>query len=166
MRDWKLVDELKKLAAAAGVRVEEPNILANNGHYKIHGALLVNYYPLSAARTAYVAGTTKGVKNVTPAQAIAMSQKQPKLAPAHLKDERAKNSRAIRFKMMRGRETVQCHWCKAPLTLDTSTIEHVIPLDRGGLDNANNRVLACEPCNKARGNNMPELRHPTPRREA
>jgi len=28
----------------------------------------------------------------------------------------------------------------------------------GGLDHPNNRVLACEPCNKGRGNSMPELK--------
>jgi 5-methylcytosine-specific restriction endonuclease McrA len=44
------------------------------------------------------------------------------------------------------------------LTLDTSTMDHVIPLHRGGLDNANNRVLACEPCNSKRGHDMPELK--------
>ena len=160
MSKFDLVVELKKLAAEAGVRVEEPSMFAKNGHYKIHGKLLVNYYPLSANRTAYVDGTTKGVKGVMPAQAIEMSQRQPQIAPAHLKDLRAKNSREIRLRMMKGRTEVPCHWCGTMIHLHTSTIEHVIPLDRGGLDNANNRVLACEPCNKARGNSMPELEAP------
>jgi len=157
MEQFNRVRELERLCRDAGVKLEYPAPGSTNGHYKIHGALLVNYYPLSAARTAYVARTTKGVKNVTPAQAVAMSQEQPKVAPAHLKDQRATNSRAIRRKMMKGRKTVPCHWCGIQIDLNTSTIEHVVPLDRGGLDNANNRVLACEPCNKKRGNNMPEL---------
>lgn len=155
---WMLVDELKKLAAVAGVEVEDPAFHAKNGHYKIHGKLLVNYYPLSANRTAYVDGTTKGIKGVSPADAIAMAMSEPKLVAPHLKDERARNSRAIRFKMMNGRISVPCHWCGKEIDLETSTIEHVIPLDRGGLDNANNRVLACSPCNTARGNSMPELK--------
>ena len=157
MKDFRIIEELERLCKAAGAILEPPPPFSNNGHYKIHGALLVNYYPFSALRTAYVARTTKGIKGVTPAQAVAMSQKQPDIAPSHLKDTRARNSRAIRHKMMKGRDTVPCHWCKTPITLDTSTIEHVVPIDRGGLDNANNRVLACEPCNTKRGNSMPEL---------
>lgn len=151
-----IVDELKRLAARAGVLVEPPT--ADNGHFKLKGALLVHYYPLSANRTAYVNGTTKGHKHVTPKQAIAMCMQQPEIAPENRKDKRAANSRKIRYRLLKGRKEVPCHWCKTMIDLDTSTIEHVIPLDRGGLDNDNNRTLACEPCNRLRGNSMPELK--------
>ena len=50
-----------------------------------------------------------------------------------------------------------CHWCGKPLTLDASTIEHIIPLSRGGLNNMNNFALACQECNHARADGMPEL---------
>lgn len=158
MKNYALVAELQKLCDEAGIKLEK--MWGDNGHYQIHGKLLVNYYPLSKKRSAYVARTTKGKNDVTPAQAVAMAMEQPEIAPQHLKADRARNSRAIRHKMMKGRETVPCHWCKTPIMLDTSTIEHIVPIDRGGLDNANNRVLACAPCNAARGNNMPELEKP------
>jgi len=45
-----------------------------------------------------------------------------------------------------------------PLTKETATLDHVIPISRGGLNNANNYVIACEPCNSERGNNMPEVK--------
>ena len=146
---------LIKLAHEKGIRVELCN--KQSGHYQIFGKLLVNYYPDSLRKTAYVAGTTKGIRGVTPDQAIEMSMREPERINDQLKDHRARNSKIIRRKMMKGKETVPCHWCKIEITLETSTLEHVIPLDRGGLDNANNRVLACAPCNNKRGNNMPEL---------
>lgn len=149
---------LERLARAAGIRLTKPGFPSNqNGHYQIHGKLLVNYYPDSAKKTAYVAGTKKGIQGVTPEMALEMSMREPDRVPDHMKDTRSRNSKAIRRKMFRGRETVPCCWCGEPITLETSTIEHKIPLDRGGLDNANNRVLACAPCNNKRGNNMPEL---------
>jgi 5-methylcytosine-specific restriction endonuclease McrA len=153
-KEQKLLDELVRLAAAAGVRVEMPRV--NNGHYKLHGKLLVNYYPFSKNRTAYVAGTTQGHTNISPKRAIEMTQVQPKRAD--VKDERSGNTRKIRKRLMRGRPCVKCHWCPAIITLDTSTLEHIIPLDLGGLDNDNNRTLACHECNHNRGNNMPELK--------
>jgi 5-methylcytosine-specific restriction endonuclease McrA len=156
-KDYHIVSELERLAKEAGVRLEHPNIMANNGHYKIHGQLLVNYYPLSSKKTAYVAGTTKGIQNVSPAQAIKMSQERPKRVAADIKDSRNTNSRKIRQRLLRGRLECICHWCPAIITLDTSTLEHIIPLDRGGLDNDNNRTLACYKCNNDRGNSMPEL---------
>ncbi len=149
--------ELERLCKEKGIELEAVGWPFGNGHYKIHGKLIVNYYPLSAKLTAYVKGTTKGIQNVTPAHAIEMSQNEPKVVRAGNKDERAGNSRAIRYKMLKGRTFVKCHWCDTMIDLNTSTIEHIVPLDRGGLENANNRTLACKPCNEGRGNSMPEL---------
>ena len=44
------------------------------------------------------------------------------------------------------------------LTEETATIEHYVPLGLGGLDNRNNMVLACDPCNSERGCSMKELK--------
>ena len=56
------------------------------------------------------------------------------------------------------RKSKVCRWCGKWLTLDTATVDHVIPLSQGGLDNDNNRVLACYDCNHGRGNEMPGLK--------
>ena len=149
---------LISLAKKQGIRIESPGT-DGRCHYQIFGKLLVNYYPESKNLTAYVAGTKNGIKNVSPEMALEMSMREPDCVPDHMKDTRSRNSKIIRRKMMKGRETVPCFWCKTSITLETSTLEHVIPLDRGGLDNANNRVLACAPCNNKRGNNMPELKN-------
>ncbi len=149
----KALKELTAAATAAGVEL----VARDHGHFQIVGPLLVNYYPFSTKRTAYVAGTTKGIQNVSPAAAVAMSKRQPDVVPPELKDKRSKNTRAMRKRMLHGRKTCKCHWCPTIIDLDTSTVEHIVPLARGGLDNPNNRTLACGPCNLKRGNSMLEL---------
>jgi 5-methylcytosine-specific restriction endonuclease McrA len=43
-----------------------------------------------------------------------------------------------------------CYWCNVLLTPTTATLDHVIPLSRGGTDDDNNHRLACAPCNRYR----------------
>jgi 5-methylcytosine-specific restriction endonuclease McrA len=44
-----------------------------------------------------------------------------------------------------------CHWCDALLTKTTHTIDHVVPLARGGTHAPDNLVVACRSCNSSRG---------------
>lgn len=139
------------MAEARGVEyIEKPN-----GHIQLKGPLLVNYYPDSKSKSAYVAGTKKSVKHVWPKQALDMCFEAPELQAAR-PEKRSAGSRKKRAAMLK-KGITNCRWCNAPLTLDNSTIEHIVPLGRGGLDNANNRTLACKKCNEERGCDMPEL---------
>ena len=146
--------KLEQLAAEKGLTVLD----RGNGHLQIVGGpLLVNYYPMAKRRSAYVAGTTSRRVGVDPATAISMAFEPPPIAHSGIKDQRRSGGyRSIKRKMLA--KNKKCHWCPKILTMDTATIDHVIPLHRDGLDNANNRVLACEPCNSRRGHEMPELR--------
>lgn len=45
-----------------------------------------------------------------------------------------------------------CYLCKRPLTPDTVTAEHRIPLSRGGLNFIANIAPACAPCNLSKNN--------------
>lgn len=131
-----------------------------NGHYQICGPLLVNYYPLSKRRTAYVAGTTEGRAGVDPNQAVKMCYSAPK--GGGKKANRSGNNLRRKRHLWYKKKVRNCHWCEIPLTLkpncrQTATLEHIIPLARGGLNNLNNMTLACEPCNRERGSDMPEL---------
>jgi len=142
---------LEELAAERGLSVVD----RGNGHLQITGGpLLVNYYPNSKRRSAYVAGTVRRYEHVLPESAIAMCFNPPAVR-RRFNATRKSDYRRTRARMLK--VSNKCHWCGIPLTLDTSTLDHVIPLFKGGLDNANNQVLACEPCNKRRGHDMPEL---------
>jgi hypothetical protein len=141
------IKELRKHASDAGLTVRQ----CSPDHWQIEGALLVNYYPLSAKKTAYVAGTTAGRKSVSPKEAVAMAMMPPPVT----KPSKRKSMTKIKLRMLE--KNRRCAWCNCELTAETATVDHVIPLSRGGLDNANNRVLACQPCNQKRGNAMPEI---------
>lgn len=145
-----IINDLEKLAEAKGITV----IDCSNGHYQlIGGPLLVNYYPYSKKKTAYVSSTTQGRFGVTPEEAVNMCFTPPPLDSKTGK--RPNNTRRIRKKLLL--QIRNCRWCDKELTLDNSTLEHEIPLARGGLDTPSNRTLACARCNHSRGSDMPEL---------
>ncbi len=48
-----------------------------------------------------------------------------------------------------------CHYCGRPMTLDRgnrmATLDHVLPLSRGGTHDPDNLVAACYRCNQWKG---------------
>jgi len=146
-----MINKLKSLAKGKNITVTEKR----KGHFYIKGDLLVNYYPYSEKKTAYVAGTRNAKYGVSPKQAIKMAIKQPRLS----RNTNKRNTNKDRQRKAAClKKDPHCHWCRKPLTKVTATIEHKIPLSRGGLDNSNNTTIACLECNNARGNNMTEIR--------
>lgn len=151
------ITKLKKLAGPLGLTVKD----CGEGHIQITGGpMLVNWWPNSRRRTAYVGATRKGFTGVSADRAIQLAMNPPPIAA--VTDKRKESYRREKVQMFRRQKN--CYWCKYPLSLDgevegtrKATLEHKIPLARGGLDNRNNKVLACEPCNTERGCNMPEL---------
>lgn len=127
-----------------------------HGHWQLAGPLLVNYYPDSKDKSAYIAGTTGRVKRVSITQAIEMCFSAPSATKIKT-TRRSNNYRGTRKRLLK--KSDKCHWCQKKLTLETSTLEHIIPLARGGLNQRNNMTLACYECNQKRGSDMPELKH-------
>jgi 5-methylcytosine-specific restriction enzyme A len=152
--------ELRDVAASMGASVHAKP----NGHFQIKGKLLVNYYPFAKKRTAYIAATTNGIRDATIAQAVSMAFEAPSLAKPHQKDERSNSARYRRWRLRRWKAGFRhCHWCQVamnriPKDPRQMTVDHKIPLARGGLDNPNNWVEACLKCNSERGHAMPELK--------
>jgi 5-methylcytosine-specific restriction endonuclease McrA len=44
--------------------------------------------------------------------------------------------------------TQECYYCCVPLSLDTSTIDHIVPKSKGGSNDINNYCLCCYQCNQ------------------
>lgn len=152
--------QLKQLAEGKSLTIKD----CGNGHIQIIGPMLVNWWPTSKSRTAHVAATRKGFHGVNAVRAIALAMEPPPVES--VATPRSSNGyRKQKAKMFRKQKT--CYWCHVQLSLDgapgteKATLDHIVPLKRGGLDNANNWTLACEPCNSKRGHDMPEVHYKT-----
>ena len=53
------------------------------------------------------------------------------------------------------RDGYDCVWCRRPLTMDSSTTDHLIPKLKGGPSWIENEVASCAKCNKNRGHTRP-----------
>ena len=52
-----------------------------------------------------------------------------------------------------------CHYCGRELRLAAATIDHLLPISRGGCTTFDNIVIACVACNNAKGNKTKEEFH-------
>lgn len=52
------------------------------------------------------------------------------------------------------RDGLNCYLCGELLTVKTATIDHVIPISKGGYHCPNNARIACKPCNNAKYNKI------------
>jgi hypothetical protein len=144
------MNKYERIANKHGVKY----IDKGNGHIQFKGdSLIVNYYPESKRKTAYIAGMKGSLAGVSADKAAQMAFQIP--VQNGIKDVRKKNYKGAKNILLA--KDPHCHWCGIDLIKETATLDHVIPLSRGGINNMNNYVLACSPCNQERGNSMPEL---------
>ena len=52
------------------------------------------------------------------------------------------------------RDGFRCQYCNTVFKADELTLDHVIPVSRGGMDSWNNVVTACKKCNHKKGNHL------------
>ena len=74
----------------------------------------------------------------------------------HVRRERAKARELRQTQWWRNRlgEGV-CYHCEKRFEKSDLTMDHVVPLARGGRTTKNNVVVSCKPCNQERGYLMP-----------
>ncbi len=48
-----------------------------------------------------------------------------------------------------------CHYCQTVVGASSLTMDHIVPLARGGESSKNNIVAACRPCNQKKGLGTP-----------
>jgi hypothetical protein len=53
------------------------------------------------------------------------------------------------------RDDFRCQYCDRQLTYRESTIDHIMPRSRGGLNHWNNCVASCKTCNRRKGDRTP-----------
>jgi len=147
-------ETLKKLAERHGMEAVDHG----HGHWQVRGPLTVNYYPHARrGPTIYVNGTSRSSFTGSIDDAVRSAMEPPPTDGVH-KEQRMSMERARKERRRLLKEDAHCHWCGCELTVETATLEHIIPLDRGGTNRRDNLTLACADCNHKRGNDMPELR--------
>lgn len=129
-----------------------------NGHWRILGGPCpVNWYPFSKKRTIYVNGATSETSQGGNAQAAIQAAlgNSPTMSPGVNRTKRpGQNWRKRTVERWFKRGAVCCHVCRTPLTRSTVTIDHYVPLDRGGSNLPDNTRPACVKCNTSRGNKL------------
>lgn len=60
------------------------------------------------------------------------------------------------YKMLKNKHGghVPCFVCKRPVNKEDATLEHILPVSKGGSDDLSNLSISHEKCNHARGNNV------------
>lgn len=129
-------------AYAAGLEVHEHN---RGLHWMLRSkAWKVHFYPTT--NRIFVNGMAGALKGDAE-DAIRIALNGPPVARKAV--ERRRSYKGAKRWLLRRSQV--CHWCHTRLTLETATLDHRIPIGRGGSDQRDNWVLACEPCNRARG---------------
>lgn len=66
-----------------------------------------------------------------------------------------RNGHPVKFRIPWGvrkiiikRDGLVCKYCDAELTIKTHTIDHILPVSKGGTENPHNLVMCCGWCNK------------------
>lgn len=57
------------------------------------------------------------------------------------------------------RDHGRCQYCRRKVARSEATYDHVVPRSQGGKTNWENIVIACVPCNQAKGGRTPEQAH-------
>ena len=60
------------------------------------------------------------------------------------------------------RDSFKCQYCDIDLSYSTATIDHVLPISKGGGTSFENVVTSCQPCNSSKGNDLTPLPSRTP----
>lgn len=144
--------EFQNTVNTAGLTARE----CRSDHWQIRGGkLLVNYWPSS--RQIHVDQTKRSFIG-TVEQAIEAALKPPPIRTFRTgRDTRKKNTKYKRRKDRKWTAETVCYWCGKSLLREHATVDHKIPLARGGMDIHSNFVFSCQPCNVRRGSDMPEL---------
>ena len=143
-------DRFRQMAEAEGLKARD----CGNGHWQIIGPLVVNYYPdAKGGPTIYVRGTHRSTTKGGPKKAIQAAKIPP---PKTKLTERDQSLNRLHKRRMLKKDP-RCYWCKKKLDRRAATVDHVVPLGRGGSNNPNNLVLSCLGCNQGRGSDMPEV---------
>lgn len=128
-------------------------------HFSIKGSVYnVNFYPTK--KTFYINGCNAIDKKTctykTVEELIDIADGNKNFSNT-LSEEKAKRKNCKNRKKQLFENIKSCFWCSKELTLETATVEHKIPLSKGGSNRNDNLTLACAECNAKRKNKTTKI---------
>lgn len=72
------------------------------------------------------------------------------------KEKNRKHYSTTTRKMLYNKYDGVCQLCGKKLTINEMTLDHIVPLACGGIDNVSNIQIACEQCNWIKADSLPE----------
>lgn len=76
--------------------------------------------------------------------------------PDHIKRERNKAQELRQSSWWKQRLGIgDCYYCGQKFTKSQLTMDHIVPVARGGKTSKNNCVVCCKECNNKKGHHMP-----------
>ena len=139
--------ELEDLLKQNGLKLER----RSEFHYQIKGGHLpVNYYPTT--RSVYINGMSQGKRGVTDEQIVEFALGRS--VPDGVKLFGRKNFKSTKKRMWK--KSKMCALCGIIIQkFEDASVDHKIPISKGGSNRADNLQLAHKKCNVEKGNSLP-----------
>ena len=127
-------------------------VICSPHHIQFRGKVIVNYYPTKG--TIYINGMYKSIKG-SEKEAVKIA-KDPSLIKNKTfeKTKRKANTRKVRKKLYYELHKTKCFVCGKDMDFEETTLEHIIPLSKGGANRIDNYALSHEKCNQERGGSI------------
>ncbi len=139
-------DSFAKTCEANGLKARD----CGNGHWRVEGGVQpVNFYPFSKKRSIYINQT---VNRIGFAGSVELAIQAAK---GNLGREKEKRQSKVKLKYELLKKHPYCFGCETELTAKTATLDHIIPISKGGTNADGNLQLACESCNRKKADSLP-----------
>lgn len=142
-----IFDEFERQAKARGFMARD----CCGGQWQCQGVALVNWWPYSARRTLHVDGAVDGLHYASSRDVFEIASGRRRVVSKSRHKRKDNSGHKRRLIAQRG---PVCHWCKQRFNADALTVDHLVPLSRGGSNYHNNLLLACKLCNQRRANSL------------
>ena len=115
----------------------------------IGGKHLVNYFHGKRGASVHIARTNHSVPGSDEAAIRCANE-----LPGEIDPSKRKKSGYTKYKHRLWQRSNLCAICKQVMEYKNATVDHIIPISRGGMNNPNNYQLAHELCNSKKGDRV------------
>lgn len=145
MRDAVIFETFQKKCINAGLTAKE----CSPFHWQVLGGkFLVNYFHGKRGTSIHIGKTNQSIPG-SDEMAIISANKLPEIEGSNRKCNGYKKYKNRLYEKLK-----LCTLCHKSMTFKEASVDHIIPISKGGLNNPNNYQLTHEECNKRKGNSV------------